>query len=214
MTARRLIRPGNLLLLAAVLLLAGWLVLLRPVFLGGPATYVRVTGDSMEPTLDSGDLALVRRQGHYGKDDIVAFRPPSHTGGRSAVVIHRIVGGSSDEGFLMQGDNNEGRDPWRISEGDILGEMWFSVPGGGRLLGMLQSPLVLAALASGIAVFLVLSGGEEKERSPQPSPAEPPHSTRRPRPRGLRQGLLLILTAGARTALRFTARRQGGGRHP
>jgi signal peptidase len=208
-----LIRPGNLLLLAAVLLLAGWLVLLRPVFLGGPATYVRVTGDSMEPTLDSGDLALVRQQGHYGKGDIVAFRPPMHTGGRSAVVIHRIVGGSSEEGFLMQGDNNEGRDPWRISEGDILGEMWFSVPGGGRLLGMLQSPLVLAALASGVAVFLVLSGGEEKKRSPLPPPAPPSHAIRRRPPRGLGQWLLLTLLTRIGTALPFTPRHQGGGRH-
>ncbi len=206
--------PGNLVLLAAVVLVAAWFVLLAPTFLGGPATYVRVTGESMEPTLRSGDLVVARVQSTYGKGDIVAFRPPRHTGGRSTAVIHRIVGGSPQEGFIMQGDNNKGKDPWRISEGDILGEMWFSVPAGGRFLGMLQSPLVLAGLASGVAVFLVLNGGEEKERPRQPLPAEPPHSIRRPRPRGLGQGLLLILTTGARTALRFTARHQRGGRHP
>ena len=170
--AGRLIRPGNLVLLAGVVLLAGWLVLLRPVFLGGPATYVRVTGDSMEPTLDSGDLALVRQQGHYGNGDIVAFRPPGNKGGWSAVVIHRIVGGSSEEGFIMQGDNNEGKDPWRISEGDIVGKMWFHMPGVGRFLGVLQSPLLLAGLASGVAVFLVMIGGEEKKRPCEVSPAK------------------------------------------
>jgi len=205
--AGRLIHPGNLVLLAAVVLLAAWFVLLRPAFLGGPATYVRVTGDSMEPTLHAGDLAVARVQSTYGKGDIVAFRPPMHTGGRSAAVIHRIVGGSAEEGFVMQGDNNEGKDPWRISEGDILGEMWFRVPGGGRLLGILQSPLVLAALASGVAVFLVLSGGEEKKRPREVSPAKGSGGAGRLRPPpGLTLLLLLILTATLVTSLAFTAR--------
>jgi signal peptidase len=194
-------------------LFVAWFVLLRPAFLGGPATYVMVSGESMEPTLDSGDLVLVRQQSNYGNGDIVAFRPPRRTGGRSAAVIHRIVGGSPQEGFIMQGDNNEGKDPWRISEGDILGEMWFSAPAGGRFLGMLQSPLVLAGLASGVAVFLVLSGGEEKKRPRHPAPAGPSRAIRRRRPRGFGLWLLLILLSGIGTALRFTPRHQGGGRH-
>ncbi|MEE8384302.1 MAG: signal peptidase I [Dehalococcoidia bacterium] len=199
--------PGNLVLLAAVVILAAWFVLLRPAFLGGPATYVRVTGDSMEPTLDAGDLVLARVQGSYGEGDIVAFRPPRHTGDRSVAVIHRIVGGSPQEGFIMQGDNNEGKDPWLISEGDILGEMWFSAPGGGRLLTMLQSPVVLAALASGVAVFLVLSGGGEKKRPRELSPAKRPDRPRRLRlPPGLTLWQLLILTATLVASQAFTAR--------
>ncbi len=205
--AGRLIRPGNLVLLAAVFLLAAWFVLLRPAFLGGPATYVRVTGDSMEPTLRAGDLVVARVQTTYGKGDIVTFRPPRPTGGRSAAVIHRIVGGSPQEGFIMQGDNNEGKDPWRISEGDILGELWFSAPGGGRLLAMVQSPVVLAGLASGVAVFLVLIGGEEKKRPREVSPAKRSARARTLRlPPGLTLSLLLILTATLVASLAFTAR--------
>lgn len=209
-----IIRLRNLVLLAGVVLLAGWFVLLRPAFLGGPATYIWVTGVSMEPTLRSGDLIVARVQSTYGKGDVVAFRPPQHRTSGDAVVVHRIVGGSADEAFITRGDNNEAGDPWRISEGDILGEMWFSAPGAGRILAVLRAPLLLAGLAASVAVFLVLSGGEEKKRPRQPSPTEPPHSIHRPRPRGLGQGLLLILTTGARMALRFTARHQRGGRHP
>ncbi len=205
--AGRLIRPGNLVLLAAVVSLAAWFVLLGPAFLGGPATYVRVTGDSMEPTLHAGDLVVARGESSYGEGDVVAFRPPRHTGGRSAVVIHRIVGGSPQEGFIMRGDNNEGKDPWRISEGDILGEMWFSIPGGGRLLAILQSPLLLAALASGVAVFLVLIGGEEKKRPREVLPANGSGGAGRLRsPPGLALLLLLILTATLVRSLAFTAR--------
>ena len=194
-------------ILAAIALVA-WFLLLRPAFLGGPATYVRVTGVSMEPTLHSGDLALARKQGNYGNGDIVAFRVPEGEPGEGAIVIHRIVGGSPDEGFVMQGDNNEGKDTWRISDGDILGEMWFSAPGGGRLLAMVQSPVVLAGLASGVAVFLVMSGGDDKKRPHEVSPAKRPDRPRRlPRPPGLALWLLLIiLTATLVGSLAFTAR--------
>jgi signal peptidase I len=191
-----------------------WLLLFRPTFLGGPATYVIVAGRSMEPTLDSGALVMVRQRGSYGNGDIVAFRVPEGKPGEGAIVIHRIVGGSADEGFVVRGDNKEGPDPWHPAKDDIVGKRWFSLPGGSRFLAILRAPLPLAALAGGLAMLLVLSGPQKRKRPRQPSPAEPPHSIRRPRPRGLRQGLLLILTAGARTALRFTARHQRGGRHP
>lgn len=200
--------PGNLVVLAALVLSAGWFMLLRPAFLGGPITYVSVTGDSMEPTLRGGDLVVARVQSTYGQGDIVAFRAAGHVGGRSAVVIHRIVGGSPQEGFLTEGDNNEGRDPWRVSEGDILGEMWFSVPRAGRLLAVLQSPLLLAGLASGVAVFLVLSGGEDKKRPRRASPSNRSGGDRRFRPRpGLALWLLLVLTGTVAAAVAFTGRR-------
>ncbi len=190
-----------------------WLLLFRPTFLGGPATYVQVYGTSMEPTLDSGDLVLVREQGNYGNGDIVAFRVPEGESGEGAIVIHRIVGGTAKEGFITQGDNKEVFDPWRPTGDDVVGRLWFSIPVGGRLLAILQSPLLLAALASGVAVFLVLSGGEQKKGPPQPSPAEPSHAIRRRRPRGLELWLLLILLSGIGTALPSTPRHQGGGRH-
>ena len=137
-----------------------WFVLLRPGFLDGPMSYVIVSGASMQPTLHNGDLAVVRRQGSYQKGDIVAFRVGD------GMVIHRIVGGSLGEGFMMQGDNSDGMDPWRPEPGEILGKVWFSVPGGGRFLAMLRSPLTLATLAGGLGVFLVL-GGDTGERRPR-----------------------------------------------
>ncbi|MDO8616234.1 MAG: signal peptidase I [Dehalococcoidia bacterium] len=183
----------------AVALLAmsvAWLLLFRPTFLGGPASYVMVSGESMEPTLDSGDLVLLRQQGNYGNGDIVAFHVPEGEPGEGAIVIHRIVGGSPDEGFVMQGDNKDGPDSWQPTKDDVVGEMWFSVPGASRSLAVLHSPLLLAGLASGVAVFLVLIGGEEKNRPREVSPAKRPDRPRRLRlPPGLMLWLLLILTA-------------------
>ncbi len=155
-------RRDLLLLTIAGLLLVVWFLLLGPAFLGGPATYVLVSGESMEPTLHGGDLAVLRQQDDYGAGDIVAFRVPKGEPGAGAIVIHRVVGGSPEGGFLMQGDNKDAPDRWSPTEDDILGKKWFSVPGGGRFLAYLQSPLLLAALAASTVVFLVLSGPEKK----------------------------------------------------
>jgi signal peptidase len=180
----------------AIVLFIAWLVLLRPTLLGGSASYIWVAGDSMEPTLEPGDLAVVRKQSSYSSGDIVVFRVPKGEPGEGAVLIHRVVGGSAEDGFTTQGDNSETVDRWRPTGEDIVGRMWFSVPGAGRLLAFLQGPLPLAGLASGLTVFLVLSGGTEDKRPRKVSPRKLGGAARLPwRPPGLTLWLLLVAVA-------------------
>jgi signal peptidase I len=146
-------------------LCAAWFVVLGPAPIGGPATYVVIDGTSMEPTLVDGDLAVVRRSDAYRSGDIVAFRiPQSESDG---LVIHRIVGGSAKKGYETQGDNRAGRDPWRPQPDDIAGSVWFTLPGVGKYLAVLKEPLVMASLASGVIVFLILLGGGSRSREAQ-----------------------------------------------
>jgi signal peptidase I len=133
----------------------------------------------MEPSLRQGDLAVVRKQGSYSPGDVVAFRVPRGEAGDGAIVIHRIVGGTAEDGFIMQGDNKENPDLWRPTQDDIVGGMWFSVPRAGGVLAFLQGPLRLAGLASGFAVFLVLSGDTDKKRPRKGSPGKRPDAARR-----------------------------------
>ena len=153
-------------------LFALWWLLLGPSFLGGPVTYVMIRGQSMEPTLDGGDLAVVRRHDAYRPGDIVAFRVPEGEPGEGVTVIHRIVG-ETQGGFITQGDNMNGPDPWHPSKDDILGRQWFSVPGAGSFLAFLRQPLPLAALAGGLSMLMVLGGGQKTRRPPPVSPAAP-----------------------------------------
>lgn len=176
-----------LLLLAVVGFAAAWVLLLRPSFLGGDVTYITVQGVSMEPTLSTGDLAIVRKQDSYSSGDIVAFRA------EGAIVIHRIIRGSAEEGYVVQGDNKELPDLWRPSGEDILGRMWFSIPWGGHVLAFLRQPLILGSVVGGLGMLSVLTGGSGQP--PRPSGTSQPRGAGAPRdgPRGTRLILGLVL---------------------
>lgn len=143
-----------------ITLLVAWFLFLRPVTLEGPAGYVIVAGVSMEPTFHTGDLAITQRRAEYQVGDVVAF---STDGG---VVIHRIVGGDADQGFITQGDNREQPDLWRPRPGEIVGATWILIPGLGHALAFARQPAILAALAASLAFFLAFTAGPVQRRGP------------------------------------------------
>lgn len=160
-------RGRDLPLLLAIGGFVAWFVLLGPSAIGGPATYVFVSGTSMEPTLQTGDLVVVRSAEAYASGDIIAFLVPEGNPAAGGFVIHRIVGGSSTEGFTTQGDNRLDIDSWRAMSGDIVGEAWIVLPGAGPYLTWLRNPAVFASLAAGFTVFTILLGaGDGRKQSP------------------------------------------------
>lgn len=151
-------RGQHLPLLAVLAFVAAWFLLLRPWSLGGPAAYIIVSGSSMEPTLYTGDLVVTRRQAHYQPGDIVAFRV------EGGIVIHRVVGGNAEDGFIVQGDNKAGPDSWRPGPEQILGKQWLHVPGGGKAFMLLREPPYFAAFIGGLTTFALLGGGPKRRR--------------------------------------------------
>lgn len=136
-------------------------LLVWPGFLRGGAPYVIVSGNSMEPTLHSGDLVFTVRRGTYEVGDVVAYRIPAGTPGAGVLVIHRIVGGSASSGYVMQGDNRAGRDAWRPRPGDIVGAQALTVPRVGIGLAWARTPLGLATLAAIATALIVFGSGNE-----------------------------------------------------
>ena len=128
-----------------------WFALLRPAELGGPVQYVIIEGTSMEPTLSSGDLVLVRRQDDYAVGDVISFRTPI------GPVIHRIIDGNARDGFVLMGDNNGAADSWRPTPANIVGRAWVTLPGGERLRWLAPISLsVSGALFAGLGVHVLL----------------------------------------------------------
>jgi signal peptidase I len=158
-----------------------WALIFRPQWLGGPATYVMVRGDSMLPTFETGDLVITESRAEYRAGDVVAYRVPSSDVGSGLLVIHRITGGDARRGFVLRGDNNSEPDPWQPTGADIVGVAAFRIPSAGSLLGLLHDPATLASLAASLVVILILVSGP-----PASLPASRPHGYWRSRLRRVR----------------------------
>src|SRR5206468_6212966 len=106
-------------------LVAVWAFTLRPQAIGGPAVFVAVRGSSMFPAFQNGDLVVVESASHYAIGEVAAYRVPQGQIGAGKVVIHRIVGGTAADGFVMQGDHNTAPDPWSPRQRDMVGLATF-----------------------------------------------------------------------------------------
>jgi signal peptidase I len=151
-----------------IALVLGWFIFLRPDILGGSTAYVLVSGDSMKPTLEDGDFVIARRQDVYGEGDIAVYRIPEGDVGAGSLIIHRIVGGSAEDGYILRGDNRTTDDLWRPQPDDIAGKLWLYIPAVGKAIPYLRSPLVVALFAAIMAFLFIfnLGSGRTEEKAP------------------------------------------------
>lgn len=136
-----------------------WAQYLRPQWLGGPAAYVLVSGHSMEPRYQTGDLVVVERRRSYHRGEVIAYRVPEGDPMAGAQVIHRIVGGDARHGFVVRGDNRTAPDIWHPRARDVVGAKVLTVPDAIVALRFLRSPLLLALLAASFVFVSVAAGG-------------------------------------------------------
>ena len=149
-----------------------WFAVLRPVSMGGGASYVIVTGGSMEPMLAAGDLVIAQRQPGYAVGDVVVYRIPEHLGYGNRQVVHRITGGDAAAGYRLQGDASAHADPWIVPADHVLGKVDTHLPFAGRVALVVRSPLVLASFAAGIAFVIVAFPARAQRREEQLAPAQ------------------------------------------
>lgn len=125
-------------------------VLLWPTNLGGCTSLIVVSGHSMDPTYSTGDL-VVARCGEPKLGDVVVYQPE----GMDGHVIHRLVGGNGTDGWQVQGDNNDWRDPFTPTDDAVVGIAQFHLPRIGLVTTVLSSPIVWASiLLVAFALFL------------------------------------------------------------
>lgn len=153
---RGLWRPS----LAVLGLVAVW-NLIAPVQLGGSVSYVNVRGISMEPTLYTGDLMVMRRQDAYAIGDVVAFESDMN----GAIIVHRIVDIVGDR-HLLKGDNNSFLDRFTPTTDEIIGAEVVTVPGGERFATFAAATptIVLQALMLAVTVWVLATSRREAQR--------------------------------------------------
>ena len=161
-TKRVLNALGMLLTVAAVVL---WALFLRPASLGGPASYVLVSGKSMLPRYHTGDMVLVEQQSSYHVGEVIAYRVPKGDPMAGAQVIHRIIGGNGTKGFVVQGDNRTAPDVWRPKTKDVVGAKALRLPNAVIVLRYLRSPLLLGLFAACFVFVRIFTRESTKSRS-------------------------------------------------
>jgi signal peptidase I len=150
---------GAALVVLAVLF---WAHYLRPQSLGGRASYVLVSGHSMDPRYHTGDLVLVEKQASYRPGQVIAYRVPKGDAMAGSQVIHRIIGGDAKHGFVVRGDNRTAPDVWRPKQADIVGAKALRIPQAIVVLQYIRTPLFLGILAAAFVFVNVLGGSPDK----------------------------------------------------
>lgn len=155
-------------LVVAIIAVGLWAMYLLPEAAGGRATYLIVSGHSMDGTFSTGDIAIMRSQGTYRIGDIIGYEIPADAPGAGHLVIHRIIGGDPTGGFITKGDNNAEPDIWKPRDSDVRGSLLIRIPGGGNVLGVLRTPQGFG-LVAGLVAFWVLIGGDEPSERRAPA---------------------------------------------
>jgi signal peptidase len=92
-------------------------------------TYLRVSGDSMRPTYEVGDVLVVQRPAgdeltRVGQVVVAGFGP----GGGDAPYVHRVES-TTEDGAWLRGDGNDRRDPQPVRQDAVLGTPRLALTG-------------------------------------------------------------------------------------
>jgi signal peptidase len=104
-----------------------------------------VQSGSMEPSIMTGDVIIIRQDKWYQKGDVVTFNA-----GNKGRVTHRIVGADRDN-FQTKGDANRTGDNDSVNLSQIMGKVVLVLPKLGYLVVFSKSLL-------GIIVMIIIPG--------------------------------------------------------
>lgn len=138
--------------------LIGFFVTFAPTQVGGQVSYVTLDGNSMEPKMQTGDLAIVRKAAKYEIGDVVAYKNP-----KVGTVIHRIAERRGNK-FVAKGDNNTWLDGYYFRPSEVVGKLWLHVPRAGGLAKGLQSPRNAAMLVGMLGTMSMATGTKEEKK--------------------------------------------------
>lgn len=115
-----------------------------------------VLSGSMEPTLSTDDLIIVRKAESLAVDDIVVFQD------EDILVVHRIIE-TDGETVTTKGDANNAADE-PVSVSDIKGKVVFSIPFAGKIVNFMKTPVgILLVIIAAIALVEIPHRKEKRK---------------------------------------------------
>ena len=101
--------------------------------------FLAVMSGSMEPTITTGSLILIKPKAQYALGDIISFHPKTD---ESIIVTHRIVrqvNKGADVFYETRGDANNGSDRQLIGTDQVIGASLFAIPWIGYVLKFIRT---------------------------------------------------------------------------
>ncbi|MCH7604785.1 signal peptidase I [Patescibacteria group bacterium] len=114
-----------------------------------------VQSGSMEPSIKTGGLVVIKPAAEYNVGDVITFG----TGTRKETAItHRIYEKEVDNGrisYVTKGDANDSSDSNKVLKEDVIGKVLFSVPFFGYVVDFAKKPMGFA-LIIGVPATLII----------------------------------------------------------
>ena len=146
---------GYWIFVAAVILL-GLLLVTNLIPVPGNIEVKIVQSGSMEPTIKTGALVVLKPFDEYQIGDVIMFGEDTKT---KVPTTHRIVADEVRSGvfyYTTKGDANEDNDPQPVAKTEVKGKVLFSIPYLGYVLDFAKKPLgfaLLIGIPAAIVVF-------------------------------------------------------------
>ena len=123
-----------------------------------PYKFFTVESGSMKPSLNVGDLILIKEEPKYSPGDIDTFATPIENKGLQ-IVTHRIISKEKIAErwmYTTKGDFNSVRDIKPVEEGQIVGKYLLKIPLIGLLISFMRTVLgftIILVIPSTIIIY-------------------------------------------------------------
>lgn len=156
----RLYKIGYTLFVTAVILLAA---LLGSTLLPIPGNFeIKVVkSGSMEPTIKTGSIVVIKPSENYAEGDIITFGKDTKT---EVPTTHRIIASRAEGGkliFTTKGDANEEKDGKEVRQSEVVGKVLLDVPFAGYLIDFAKRPLGFALLIGVPSLAILFDEGKK-----------------------------------------------------
>jgi signal peptidase I len=118
-----------------------------------------VKSGSMEPSISTGSIVVIKPSDSYTIGDIITFGKDSKT---EIPTTHRIVSSHAIEGVIMfttKGDANKDNDIAEVRESDVHGKVLFGIPFLGYIIDLARRPWGFAILVILPAIVVICDEG-------------------------------------------------------
>ncbi len=132
------------LILIALFLVAGLTAISALNFPGNYKMMVVLSG-SMEPTIKTGSIVVVKPESIYKEGDVITFKDPNKP---KYSITHRIAEIKGDK-FITKGDANKAADNDNIGKNQVLGKLLLAVP-------FVGYPVNFAKTQNGLIILIII----------------------------------------------------------